>query len=33
MAQVEFVIERLAPLADPAAWEQAVNRTGDTGDR
>jgi C_GCAxxG_C_C family probable redox protein len=33
MAQVEFVIGRLAPLADPAAWEQAVNRTGDTGDR
>jgi C_GCAxxG_C_C family probable redox protein len=33
MAQVEFVVRRLAPLADPDPWEQVVNRTGDTGDR
>jgi hypothetical protein len=33
MSQVEFVIRRLAPLADPAAWELAVSRTGETGDR
>ncbi len=32
MAQVQFVIRRLAPLADPDAWELAVHRTGGTGD-
>jgi C_GCAxxG_C_C family probable redox protein len=32
MAQIEFVVSRMAPLADPAAWDRAVNRTGESGD-
>ena len=33
MPQVEFVIRRLAPLADPEAWDAAVRRIARAGDR
>jgi C_GCAxxG_C_C family probable redox protein len=33
MPQIEFAITRLAPLADPAAWDAALARTAGAGDR